>query len=103
MDKVEGCAGSKLLHHPTDEIKIFSVISDPSSASNEMLALAFAVYFASTVSLDAAEAHSHLGQDQHTALLQFKLGLEQALAHGDFLDRPTITGLNALSIYVVSD
>lgn len=102
MENVEACAGLKLLHQPTDELRVFSVINDPSSASAEKLALAFAIYFASTVSLDAAEAKLLLGQDQHTALLQFKLGLEQAFAHGDFLDRPTIAGLNALSIYVVS-
>lgn len=101
-EHVEACAGLKLLHIPTDEVKVFSVIANPSVASFEDLALCFAVYFASTVSLDPEETELILGKDKDAALLQFKVGLEQAFAHGDFLDRPTISGLHALAIYVVS-
>lgn len=101
VDNVEGCIGLKLLHIPTDEIKVYSVINDPTAASLENLALNFAIFFASTVSLDAREAQVTSGQDKHSLLLQFKLGLEQAFAHASFLDRPTITGLHALAIYLV--
>ncbi|KAF2503372.1 hypothetical protein BU16DRAFT_476215 [Lophium mytilinum] len=100
VDNVEGCAGFKMLHLPTDEIKVYSTIDDPKTASLENLALSFAVYFVSTVSLDDVEARVNLGQDKHTLLLQLKVGLEQALAHMDFLDRPTMTGLHALAIYL---
>jgi hypothetical protein len=58
------------------------------------------VYFASTVSIDSSEAGIILGQDKNTLLLKFKIGLEQSLAHGDFLDRPNVTGLIALAIYL---
>lgn len=102
MNNVEGCIGLKLLHLPTDEEKIYSVIDDPTKASFENLALCFAVYFASTVSLeDGPEAQGILGQDKHALLLSFKVGLEQAFAHGGFLDCPTLTGLHALAIYLV--
>lgn len=102
LDNVEACAGLKLLHQPTDEVKVYSVIDNPTTASMENLSLSFAIYFASTVSLDVAEAGLLLGQDKTTALHQFKLGLEQSFAHGDFLDRPTTTGLHALAIYLAS-
>lgn len=102
IEHVEACAGLKLLHIPTDEVKIFSVIADPSAASPEDLALCFAIYFASTVSLDSAGTELLMGKDKHAALLQFKVGLEQAFAHGDFLDRPTISGVHALTIFTAS-
>lgn len=102
VENVEACAGLKLLHQPTDEIKVYSVIDNPASASPENLSLAFAIYFASTVSLSPAEAGVILEHDKNTTLLQFKLGLEQSFAHADFLDRPTISGLHALAIYVAS-
>ncbi|CAN8103418.1 unnamed protein product [Discula destructiva] len=101
-EPVQACAGLKLLHIPTDEVKVFSVIDNPFAAPLEDVALCFAIYFASTASMESAEAERLLGQDIDTALLQFKVGLEQAFAHGDFLDQPTITGLHALAVYVAA-
>lgn len=101
VDNVESCAGLKLLHLPTDEVKIYSTIDDPTKASFENLALCLAIYFASTVSLDDEETQAFFGQDKCAYLLSFKVGLEQAFAQGDFLDCPTLTGLHALAIYLV--
>ncbi|ERT01324.1 hypothetical protein HMPREF1624_02568 [Sporothrix schenckii ATCC 58251] len=108
LDKVDGCSGLKLLHVPTDEVRVFSVIHDPGAASYEDLALCFAIYFAALVSLEDGEDTLLLNGDglfgiSKTDLLQkLKLGLEQSLAHGDFLDRPTLTGLHALAIYLAT-
>lgn len=102
VDCVEACSGLKVLHLPTDQIKVFSTIDDPAAAALENLALCFAIYFASAVSLDVAEAHVTLRQDKDSLLHQFKVGLEQAFAHGDFLDRPSTIGLHALAIYMAS-
>ena len=101
VDNVESCTGLKLLHLPTDEVKVYSTIDNPIMASTDNLALCFAIYFASTASLDVPESQITLGQDKHMLLLQFKVGLEQAFAYGDFLDRPTMTGLHAFAIYLV--
>ena len=101
MQNVENCVGLKVLHLPTDEVKVYSTINDPITASPDNLALSFAIYFAATVSLDGPEAHVILEQDKHMLLLRFKAGLEQAFAYGDFLDRPTMTALHALAIYLV--
>lgn len=102
INNVEGCSGLKLLHLPTDEIKIYSIVDDPATASLVDLALNFAIYFAAISTLDDDEAQFTLGQDKQTLLLQFKSGLEQSFAHGDFLNSPTVTGLRALAIYLVS-
>ncbi|KIH92786.1 hypothetical protein SPBR_02438 [Sporothrix brasiliensis 5110] len=108
LDKVDGCSGLKLLHVPTDEVRVFSAIHDPDATSYDDLALCFAIYFAALVSLEEGEAALLLKGDGHlsiskTDMLQkLKLGLEQSLAHGDFLDRPTLTGLHALVIYLAS-
>lgn len=102
VNNVEGCAGLKLLHLPTHEVKVYSTVDKPTAATFENHALCLAIYFASTVSLDDGEAPAILGQDRYAQLLILKAGLEQAFAQGDFLDRPTLTGLHALAIYLVS-
>ncbi|KAF1991434.1 hypothetical protein K402DRAFT_400177 [Aulographum hederae CBS 113979] len=99
IDGVENFIGLKLLHVPTDEVKVFSVVDDPRSASYEDLALNYAIYFSSAISLDDSAVPSTLGVDKQMFLLQCKTGLEQAAAYGNFLNRPTTTGLKALAIY----
>jgi hypothetical protein len=101
LNTVESWTTLKLTHVPTDEATVYSVISDPSKASYEDLALNFALYFTSTVAFGATEAQQTLGQNRDTLLLQFKMGLEQSLAHADFLGSPTINCLRALAIYLV--
>ena len=101
VQNVKSGVGLKVLHLPTDEVKVYSTIDDPKMASPDNLALSFAIYFAATVTLDGPEAQIVLEEDKHTLLLRFKAGLEQAFAYGDFLDRPTMTALHALAIYLV--
>lgn len=101
VDNVDPC--SKVLHIPTDEITIYTAIDDPSSASPEVLALCCAVYFAATVALEPAEVASILGYDKYGILHQFKKGIDQAFAHSDFLEAPTVVLLQALAVYMVRD
>ncbi|PQE29569.1 fungal specific transcription factor protein [Rutstroemia sp. NJR-2017a BBW] len=101
VDNVEGWMGLKVLHIPTDEVKVYATIDDPSSAPPQSLAFNFAIYFAAIVSMDDSEAFSILGMEKTTLLVQMKDGLEQSFAHGDFLNHPTIVGLHALAIYLV--
>lgn len=67
----------------------------------DSLALNFVIYFHAIVSITDSTVEEMLGQDKRTLLLQFKVGLEQALAYGGFLDQPTLTGLQALVMYLV--
>ncbi|KAM0431378.1 hypothetical protein ACHAPT_005355 [Fusarium lateritium] len=100
IDNVEGCLGLRILHIPTDEIKVYSAIQNPTRAAFDDLALCFAIYFAATVSLEEPQIQSMLLLDKPRQLQLFKFGLEQSFAQGDFLDRPTMTGLRAFAIYL---
>ena len=101
VNNVDGCTGLKLLHIPTDEVKIYSTIEQPVGAPLDHHALCLAIFYATTITLEENEALDLLGQARSIQLLKFKVGLEQAFAQGDFLDRPTLTGLHALAIYLV--
>lgn len=103
-DNVEGCSSSKILHHPTDDVRVYATIDNPSAAPLDTLSLCYAIYYAAMISLDDADADARClqpGDDKQTHLFAFKAGLEQSLAHGDFLDRPSLTSLTAPAIYLV--
>ncbi|KAH7131115.1 hypothetical protein EDB81DRAFT_807945 [Dactylonectria macrodidyma] len=100
VDKVDPC--SKILHVPTDEVTIYTVIDDPDAASAEILAICYAVYFSAVVASDPAEVATLLEDDKYAALGRFKLGIEQAFAHSEFLEAPTVGLLQALAIYLAA-
>ncbi|KAM5527623.1 fungal specific transcription factor [Fusarium oxysporum f. sp. phaseoli] len=100
LENVESCPGLKVLHVPTDEVRVYSTIDGPSEAPAENLSLCFAAYYAALVSLSDRDAEFLMGQEKHTSAIHFKSGMEQALAHADFLNNPTLTGLQALAIYL---
>ncbi|KAF5500022.1 C6 transcription factor asaR [Colletotrichum aenigma] len=90
---------AKILHVPTDEATVYNTIAEPNRAKPENLALCFAIYFVSVAVPDGAVRR---GQEERILKLhRFRKGLEQALAHANFLERPTITLLKALGIYLV--
>ncbi|RYO89027.1 hypothetical protein DL762_003457 [Monosporascus cannonballus] len=90
----------KVLHAPTAEVTVYSVIADPSRASKDSLALVFSIYFASAATLEPDEAEKLLGRDKESGLKGFKQGLEQAFAEADFLNHTNTTLLQALAIYL---
>ncbi|KAM0602392.1 hypothetical protein ACHAP1_007727 [Verticillium nonalfalfae] len=98
VDKVEPC--TKVLHIPTAEVLVYTVIDKPSECSPGMLALCFAIFFAAATVYDQDEAVGVLGDDPVASLQLLKTGLEQAIAHADFLESPTVTTIQALAIYL---
>jgi len=92
----------KVLHIPTAEATLYTVISDPTKASNENLALCFAIYYASVTATASDETLDITGEDKKQALIRYRMCLEQSLAEADFLENPTITLLQAMAIYGVS-
>ncbi|KAF5537897.1 hypothetical protein FPHYL_12669 [Fusarium phyllophilum] len=99
LNNVEIVLELKLTHIPTDEVRVYSTIDDPARAKFDDLAFCYSIYFAAAVSLEEQTA---LFLDKTTVLQRFKMGIEQAFSHGDFFNRPTLTGLRALAIYLVS-
>ncbi|RSL84672.1 hypothetical protein CEP51_003749 [Fusarium floridanum] len=98
VESVDPC--TKILHIPTTEVRVYTVLQDPSKASSENLGVCFAVYYASATALDPDIVEAILGEDRQTALHRYKAGLEQALAETDFLENPTIPLLQALAVYL---
>jgi hypothetical protein len=101
LDNVDAQSQLKLLHRPTDEIKVFTTIDNPAAAPMDHLALNYVVYYSAVVTIVGLETDILRGHDKRALLHQFKLGLEQAFAYASFLDHPTITGLQALAMYLV--
>ncbi|KAF5535890.1 hypothetical protein FMEXI_10622 [Fusarium mexicanum] len=89
----------KVLHIPTTETTLYTVIGDPTKASNENLALCFAIYFAAVTATSPNEALDITGEDKKQALVRYRMCLEQSMAQSDFLENPTITSLQATAIY----
>lgn len=83
------------------EVKIFSTLADPESAPLEDMALNYAVFFLTVVAREEEEVVSIMGGNKTAWLTQLKTGFEQSLAHADFLDKPTLTCLHAMALYLV--
>ncbi|KHO02100.1 uncharacterized protein MAM_01101 [Metarhizium album ARSEF 1941] len=93
----------KILHIPTSEVLVYTVINDPSTASPEALALSYSVYYAATVVLDEREDCPRLlGESWASALHRYKAGLEQSFAQADLLENPTVVLLQAVAIYLTA-
>ncbi|KAF5678167.1 hypothetical protein FDENT_9050 [Fusarium denticulatum] len=97
LNNVEIILGLKLTHIPTDEVRVYSTIDDPANAKFDDLAFCYSIYFAAVVSLEESTA---LFSNKNNELQRFKMGIEQAFAHGGFFNRPTLNGLTALAIYL---
>ncbi|KAL0933778.1 fungal specific transcription factor [Colletotrichum truncatum] len=99
-DNIELC--NKILHKPTAEVVIYTVIDDPDNAQLEAMALMFAVFFVSAIVLDPSTVQRITGEDKVTALHRFKVGLEQSFAKADFLEHPSVRLLEALAVYLAA-
>ncbi|KAF9770241.1 hypothetical protein IL306_012242 [Fusarium sp. DS 682] len=71
IDSVDPYA--KVLHIPTAETIVYTVTSDPTKASNENLALCFAIYYASVTALPPDEVLNITGEDNKQALLRMTI------------------------------
>lgn len=91
----------KILHIPTAQIGIFTAMENPREASEDTNCLLFAIYFAAITSIASTDVANLFGWDKMNALSTFKHGLELSLARTRFLDKPTITSLEAMCIFLV--
>ncbi|PYH96096.1 C6 transcription factor [Aspergillus ellipticus CBS 707.79] len=86
----------KVIHVPSTQPRIFAAINRPQDAPADLHALLFSVYFAATTSLLSDEPHH---EARRAEIHNYQQGLELALYHSSFLDAPTLTSLQAMSIY----
>lgn len=93
---------TKIFHVPTIQVVVFDALSNTGRAAKDVSALLFAIYFAATTSLQVEDVEHLLGQNKSTALKVFKQRFEQSLEHANILENPTLTSLQALTIYLVS-
>ncbi|KAJ5544282.1 hypothetical protein N7513_007093 [Penicillium frequentans] len=91
----------KVLHIPTTQSAVFAAINNPNTASQDLNALLFSIYFAAVTSLRQAEINLIFGEDRQAVLKTFQRGLEIFLHSAEFLDSPTIVSLQAMSIYLL--
>ncbi|PYH35581.1 Zn(II)2Cys6 transcription factor [Aspergillus neoniger CBS 115656] len=86
----------KVLHVPSTQPRVFAAINQPAAAPADLHALLFAIFFAATTSV-LAEDPAH--EQRQSEVKRYQQGLELALYQSNFLDAPTLTSLQAMSIY----
>lgn len=91
----------RLLHVPTTQPLFFAAVNNPTQTIPDFSALLFSIYFAAVTSIDDSETNLILGQDRQSALNAYQYGLELSLHMAGFSDNPTITSIQAMSMYLV--
>lgn len=94
----------KILHIPTAQSAVVATILDPKSAGSSTVALTFAIYFAAVTALghDDQNEPIELPCEMPVLLKRYKMSLDRLLLVTDLMNRPEMTALQALAIYVVS-
>lgn len=92
----------KILHIPTAQSSVISTILDPKSAGRSMISLTYAIYFAAVTSLEQIDEPVNLPMESPKLLKMYRSSLDRLLIVTDIMNRPELTALQALSIYVVS-
>jgi Fungal Zn(2)-Cys(6) binuclear cluster domain len=92
----------KILHIPTAQSAVVATILDPRSAGPSTVALTFAIYFAAVTALihDNENEPIELPWEKPILLKRYKMALDRLVT--DLINRPDVTALQALAIYVVS-
>lgn len=91
----------KILHRPTveREFDVFMINPDNNPLSRTTEALFFAMYFAAVTSLTPESCQRQLGEDRGLLVLQYRQGVELALARADYLNNTSLESLQALTLY----
>ncbi|KAE8389096.1 fungal-specific transcription factor domain-containing protein [Aspergillus alliaceus] len=90
----------KILHIPSVQVIIYSALNNPISTAKDVEGLLFAIFFAAVTSLPAPDAAHLLGVQKSQALGAYRVGLEHALSMANFLESPSVTSLQAITIYL---
>ncbi|RYO91539.1 hypothetical protein DL764_008274 [Monosporascus ibericus] len=92
----------KVLHIPTTEIAVFTWIEKPRDVPEDISCLLFAIYFSALTSLWPDEVSAIMGRNKEESLSMIKLGFEISLARANIMEKPSIAGLQGISIFLQS-
>ncbi|OIW32632.1 hypothetical protein CONLIGDRAFT_593940 [Coniochaeta ligniaria NRRL 30616] len=92
----------KILHMPTVQSAVVATILDTRSAQPSTVALTFAIYYAAVTALchHGCDEAVDLPWEKPVLLKRYQTALDRLLVTPDFINRPDMTGLQALAIYV---
>lgn len=96
----------KILHIPSVQSTVVATILDPKSAGSSTVALTYAIYFAAVTALCHDSNNNEpvdLPCEKTELLKRYKTSLDRLLLGTDLMNRPEMTALQALTIYVVSN
>ncbi|KXJ86571.1 hypothetical protein Micbo1qcDRAFT_34842 [Microdochium bolleyi] len=88
-----------LLHLPTTQIAVFTAIDNPGAAPPDTVCLLHAICFSAITSIWPAEAAALLNMPKAEALGRAKTGFELALSAANVMERPTVTALQAITLF----
>lgn len=91
----------KMVHVPTMEKQVQSVMYNPGKSHKPLEAFLFAVYFAAVTALSPEDCHMKFGESRDTLVRRYKFGVEQALARANFLISEELLVLTAYIVYLV--
>ncbi|KAJ5627954.1 Transcription factorfungi [Penicillium lividum] len=87
----------KVIHVPTTKPRIFAAINRPDSVPFDVHCLLFAVFFGAATAMCSDKPEN---DGIRADLRQYQQGIELAMYQSSFLDSPTVTSLQALTIYL---
>jgi len=90
----------KLTHVPTMQRNLFRASQHLPEVPPAFEALMFAVYFAAITSMPSSVSLRAFREDRPILLRRYRLGLEQALARANFMTRPNVTTVQALTLFL---
>ncbi|RYP70997.1 hypothetical protein DL771_005092 [Monosporascus sp. 5C6A] len=92
----------KVLHIPTTQIAVFTWMEKPGDVPGDISCLLFAIYFSALTGLWPDEVSAIMGRNKAEALGMIKLGFEMSLARANIMEKPSIMGLQGVSIFLQS-
>lgn len=89
----------KVLHIPTTQPRIFAAINRPDAVRPDVHCLLFAIFFGATTALLSDDpTNENIRMD----LRRYQQGIELSIYNSSFLESPTLSSLQAMTIYLVN-
>jgi len=90
----------KVVHRPSAERLLQQALRNHITLDNGEIALVFAIYFASAVSMSAEQLRRCFNMSQSTAIPVFRSATEKALMRAGFLSTESLTTMQALVLFI---